>query len=282
MSSDKHAIGGFSGGNAPVAVVTGASRGIGRVLALGLLEAGSHVLAVGRDVNALDELRRSASGARARLVCLAADVATETGRARIEASVRTEFGYLTCLVNNAAIGMGSVRRDYHDRPVTHAELDDGILDRFLNTNARAPIVLAIRLLPLFRLGWGRIIIIGTSFNSMHRFGFIPYGMSKAALESASAILAEELKDSGITVNLINPGGPVNTPMVARSDQRQQDLLLPPGIMVKPVCWLASRAADGVTGRRITATRWNEAAAEAAMAPIGWPQLAADSTWQPPQ
>lgn len=266
----------------PVAVVTGASRGIGRVLALGLLEAGSHVLAVGRDVNALDELRRAASGARARLVCVAADVATGTGRARIEASVMTEFGYLTCLVNNAAIGMGSLRRDYHDRPVTHAELDDEILDRFLNTNARAPIVLAIRLLPLFRLGWGRIIIIGTSFNSMHRFGFIPYGMSKAALESASAILAAELQGSGVTLNVINPGGPVNTPMVARSDRQQQDLLIAPEIMVRPVCWLASRAADGVTGHRITATQWNEAVPEAAMAPIGWPQLAADSTWQPPQ
>ena len=266
----------------PVAVVTGASRGIGRVLALGLLEAGNHVLAVGRDVKALDELRRAASSARARLVCIAADVATEIGRARIEASVMTEFGHLTCLVNNAANGMGSVRRDYHDRPVTHAELDDEILDRFLNTNSRAPIVLAIRLLPLFRLGWGRIINIGTSLNSMHRLGFIPYGMSKAALESASAIMAEELKGSGITLNVINPGGPVNTPMVARSDRQQQDLLLAPEIMMKPVCWLASRAADGVTGRRITATRWNEAAVEAAMEPIGWPQLAADSTWQPPQ
>jgi NAD(P)-dependent dehydrogenase (short-subunit alcohol dehydrogenase family) len=251
-------------------------------LALGLLAAGSHVLAIGRDVGALEELRRAASSARARLVCVAADVATETGRSRIEAGVMTEFGYLTCLVNNAAIGMGSLRRDYHDRPVTHAELDDEILDRFLNTNARAPIALAIRLLPLFRLGWGRIIIIGTSFNSMHRVGFIPYGMSKAALESASAILAKELAESGITVNVINPGGPVNTPMVARGDQQQQDLLIPPAIMVKPVCWLASRAADGVTGRRITATQWSETAMDAAMAPIGWPQLAADSTWRPPQ
>lgn len=282
MGADKHATGGRAGESHPVAVVTGASRGIGRVLALGLLDAGSHVLAIGRDVNALEELRRSASGARARLVCVAADVTTEKGRAYIEATVTAEFGYLTCLVNNAGIGMGSLRRDYHDRPVTHAELDDEILDRFLNTNARAPIVLAIRLVPLFRLGWGRIIIIGTSFNSMHRVGFIPYGMSKAALESASAILAQELKGSGITVNVINPGGPVNTPMVARSDQQQQDLLISPGIMVKPVCWLASRAADGVTGRRITATQWNEAAMEAAMAPIGWPQLAADSTWQAPK
>jgi NAD(P)-dependent dehydrogenase (short-subunit alcohol dehydrogenase family) len=266
----------------PVAVVTGASRGIGRELALGLLDAGSHVLAVGRDVTALEALRRAASSPRARLVCIAADVSTEAGRAHIEASVTAQFGYLTCLVNNAAIGMASLRRDYHDRPVTHAELNDEILDRFLNTNARAPIVLALRLLPLFRLGWGRIIIIGTTFNSMHRLGNIPYGMSKAALESASAILAAELKGGGITLNVVNPGGPVNTPMVARSDPQQLDLLLSPKIMVKPVCWLASRAADKVNGRRINATLWNEAAVEAAMAPIGWPQLASDSTWQPPQ
>ena len=266
----------------PVAVVTGATRGIGRVLALGLLETGSHVVAVGRDAGTLDELHRAAASARARLVCLAADVATETGRAEIADRVTAEFGYLTCLVNNAAIGMGSVRRDYHDRPVTHAELSAEIIERFLSTNASAPIALAVRLLPLFRLGWGRIIVIGTSFNSMHRPGFIPYGMSKAALESASAIMAAELEGSGITLNVINPGGPVNTPMVARRDRQQLESLIAPEIMVRPVCWLASRAADRVNGRRITATQWNDAAPEAAMTAIGWPQLAADSNWQPPK
>lgn len=263
----------------PVAVITGAAGGIGRAITAGLLEAGTHVVAVGRNVDALETLDELTRGAGARLVRLPADVATEAGRAAIANGVEENFGYLTCLVNNAATGMSTIRHDYHDRPVYHTELNDEILDRFLNTNARAPIVLALRLLPLFRLGWGRIINIGTSFNGMHRLGFMPYGMSKAALESASAILAGELKDSTVSVNVINPGGPIDTPMVARSDPAQQQLLLPASVMVAPLRWLASRLSDGYTGRRITATRWNESAVEEAMSPIGWPQLAQDSTWQ---
>jgi NAD(P)-dependent dehydrogenase (short-subunit alcohol dehydrogenase family) len=264
----------------PVAVVTGACGGIGRLLVPALLDAGSHVVAVDRDGEALDALQHAVTSHSMRLVCCAADLASETGRSLVASTVQREFGYLTCLINNAAIGMSSIRRDYHNRAVTHREIDGEIVDRFLQINARVPIDLALRLLPLFKLTWGRIINVGTSFAAMLRPGFLPYGMSKAALEAGSAVLAAELRDSGITVNVLNPGGPVDTPMAARSDSEQRRLLIPPQIMVKPVCWLASRASDGFTGRRITATRWNDAAVEAAAFPIGWPQLATDSSWRP--
>lgn len=264
----------------PVAIITGASGGIGTLLASALLERGNHVIAVDRNASAFDALRQFHRPQGVRLVCVAADLVTEAGLSSVEAAVTREFGYLTCLLNNAAIGMSSVRRDYHDRAVKHNEVDGEIVNRFLQINARVPIDLGLRLLPLFNQGWGRIINIGTSFSAMLRPGFLPYGMSKAALEAGSAILAAELEGTGITVNVLNPGGPVDTPMATRADSRQRDSLIPPQVMVKPVCWIASRASDGVTGRRITATHWNDAMHEAAEAPIGWPQLATDSTWTP--
>jgi len=266
-------------GAAPVAVVTGASGGIGMVLTQALLRSGSHVVAVSRRVEPVRALQQFAAPGR-ELVCVAADLATTAGRAAVEQTVRARFGYLTSLINNAAVGMSSVRADYHQRPVRLEEVSDEILQRFFSVNAHAPIALALLLLSLFNQGWGRIINIGTSLHAMLRPGFLPYGMSKAALESGSAVLAKELAGSGVSVNIVNPGGPIDTPMTTGGGPTPRIDLIPPEIMIDPVCWLASRAADGFTGNRITATRWHRERVENAVAPIGWPQLATDSTWKP--
>ena len=266
---------------APVAVVTGASGGIGMVLTQALLRSGSNVVAASRHVEPVRALQQFAAPGR-ELVCVAADVATTAGRAAVEATVRARFGYLTSLVNNAGVGMSSVRADYHQRPVRPVEVSDEILQRFFSVNAQAPIALALLLLPLFSQGWGRIINIGTSLHAMLRPGFLPYGMSKAALESGSAVLAKELAGTGISVNVVNPGGPIDTPMTTGNRPSLRTDLIPPDIMIDPVCWLASRASDGYTGHRITATRWNRDRMENSVAPIGWPQLATDSTWKPGQ
>jgi NAD(P)-dependent dehydrogenase (short-subunit alcohol dehydrogenase family) len=273
---DRSAAGGRE---TPVAVVTGASGGIGLVLIEALLREGHHVVAASRRVEPVQALQSCAVAGR-QLVCVQADLATGAGRAAVEAAVRARFGYLTSLINNAGIGMGSVRPDYHQRPIAPEEITEEILQRFFAVNAQAPIALSLRLLPLFTLGWGRIINVGTSFNAMHRPGFLPYGMSKAALESGSAILANELEGSGISVNIVNPGGPIDTPMTTGGKPSQRKDLIPPGIMADPVCWLASRASDGFSGKRITATRWQGKYTEEAVAPIGWPGLASDSTWKP--
>jgi NAD(P)-dependent dehydrogenase (short-subunit alcohol dehydrogenase family) len=264
---------------APVAVVTGASSGIGLVLAQALLRSGSHVVAASRRVEPMRALQQYAVPGR-ELVCVAADLATPAGRAAVEAAVRTRFGYLTILINNAAVGMSSIRPDYHQRPVRLEELTDVVLQRFISVNTIAPMALTIALLPLFNQGWGRIINIGTSLQAMLRPHFLPYAMSKAALESGSAVLAKDLDGTGITVNLINPGGPIDTPMTTRGQKTARTDLIPPDIMIDPVCWLVSRASDGFNGKRITATKWNRDRIEDAVAPIGWPSLANDSTFKP--
>lgn len=259
-----------------VTVVTGAAGGIGLSLCAGLLAAGHDVVAVVRSAGSAGLLPAAPAGRRC--VTAVADLATPAGPAIVRAAVEREFGYLTGLVNNAGVGMGSIRADYYKRPVRPSEIDGATLGRFLAVNAQAPIALALELLPLFRQGWGRIVSVGTSLTAMLRPGFLPYAMSKAALESASAVLARDLEGSGIDVCMLNPGGPVATPMARRDEAQWRAQLISPEAMVAPVRWMLARGTQGLNDKRVTATRWSEQDPSASLAPIGWPQLANDSSW----
>lgn len=260
----------------PVTVVTGAGGGIGRSLCAGLLAAGHDVVAVVRSPGSAAGLPVAPAGRRQLVVI--ADLAVSDNPANVRAAVAREFGHVTGLVNNAGIGMGSIRADYYKRAVQPAEISAEIIARFLAVNAQAPIALALELLPLFTQGWGRIMNVGTSLTAMLRPGFLPYAMSKAALESASAVLARDLEYSGVAVCVLNPGGPVATPMARRDEEAFRVQLIAPEVMVPPVCWALSRASAGINGKRLTATRWTPADPSASLAPIGWPQLASDSSW----
>lgn len=259
-----------------VTVVTGAAGGIGRAVCAGLLAAGHDVVAVVRSPDSAQLLPLAPAGRR--LVVVLADLATEAGRRTVRATVGREFGSLTGLVNNAGIGMGSLRPDYYKRPVHPTEVDQASLARFLNVNAHAPVALTLALLPLFGHGWGRVVNVGTSLVAMLRPGFLPYAMSKAALESASAVLARDLAPSRIGICVLNPGGPVATPMARRDEPEYRERLLAPELMVPPVVWALDRRTESVNGQRITATKWRPDCPGESLAPIGWPQLANDSAW----
>ena len=130
-------------------------------------------------------------------------------------------------------------------------------------------------------GWGRIINNTTSYRTMLRV--LPYGAVKAALEAMSAVWAKELEGSGITVNVLVPGGPTDTPFIAEETGWPRTAMLRPQIMGPPVCWLVSEESNGVTGTRITAARWDPdlpttQAAKRASRAIGWPELSADAVW----
>ena len=110
---------------------------------------------------------------------------------------------------------------------------------------------------------------------MRRAGFFPYGPSKAALESETIIWAQDLAGTGVTVNSLLPGGPTDTGMVPNDiAPHLREQLLAPTIMVPPLVWLSSSAADGITGRRFVANLWDSSvpsgqAAEKASAIAGW-------------
>jgi NAD(P)-dependent dehydrogenase (short-subunit alcohol dehydrogenase family) len=251
-------------------LITGAAGGIGLAMVDAVLAAGHAVAALDRDVSALPE--------HPRLLPVLADLATEHGcRAGVAAAV-ARFGRVDALVNNAGIGVSSLRPDAETRTPSIEELDAATWDRFFAINVRAPMLLLRDCLPMMRAGgWGRVVNNTTSFRTMLRV--LPYGATKSALEAASAVWAQELAGSGVTVNVLIPGGPTDTPFIGAQSGWAREAMLKPAIMGPPLAWLLSDTAGGFTGQRIIAARWAGAASlpEAAR-PIGWPELGADAVW----
>jgi NAD(P)-dependent dehydrogenase (short-subunit alcohol dehydrogenase family) len=144
-----------------------------------------------------------------------------------------------------------------------------VVGAFLMTRAVLPTLLAQR--------WGRIINVTTSLDTMWRSLMQPYGGSKAANEAILTALAAELEGSGVTANVLVPGGAADTRLVPRSMAPDRSQLIPPGVMVTPLLWLCSNRSDGVNGQRFIAMRWDvslppEEAAKKAGAPAAWQQL----------
>ena len=265
-----------------VVLLTGASGGIGWVMTEALLAAGHSVAAVDRDSAALTRLAARHGGAKDRLHPVVANLATAAGCNSAVAEAHTRFGAIDAVINNAGIGMSSVRPDAEARAPDIAELTPEIWDGFMAIFVRAPQMLVrAALSDMKRRGFGRIVNNTTSYVTMLRV--LPYGAAKAALESMSAVWAKELDGSGITVNVLVPGGPTDTPLIDDASGWPRDKMLRPEIMGPPTAWLVSDAASEFSGRRITAARWNRTlnpadAAQQASRAIGWPELAADAVW----
>ena len=253
-------------------LITGAAGGIGRAMVDAALGAGHRVVALDRDAAAL-----AALPGHDRLHPVLADLATERGCAEGMAAA-ARFGRVEAVVNNAGIGVSSLRPDAETRTPSIGELDAATWDRFFAVNVRAPMLLLRAALPMMRAaGWGRVVNNTTSFRTMLRV--LPYGATKAALESASAVWAQELAGTGITVNVLIPGGPTDTPFIGADSGWSREAMLRPAIMGPPLAWLLSEEAGGFTGQRIIAARWTgDPAAPGAVRPIGWPELAADAVW----
>lgn len=263
-----------------VAIVTGAARGIGRAMALGLLDAGLRVLASDIDADVLDGLRSEAEarGDADRIAVLAADVGRDESAEKLVHEAIDRFGRLDILINNAGIGPNTVRAGAVP-PKDFREVSPADFRRIIEVNAVAPFLMTrAAVKPMLDQGWGRIINVTTSLDSMWRKGMLPYGGSKAANEAHSCIIAEELAGTGVTVNILVPGGPVNTRLVGNSfTAAQKQRLIQPEIMIWPLLWLVSDASDGVTGKRFIAAFWDRSlpaaeAAEKCGAPMAWQQL----------
>lgn len=245
-----------------VALVTGASSGLGRIMALSLLEAGHRVVLSATDAKALEDTRR-ASRAGDRAAIVPADLSKESEAARLARAGEEAFGQIDILINNAGIA-GTPARHPHE-----VELHE--IRRVFEINTFAPAHLTQLLLPgMIRRGWGRIVLISTSLDTMLRF--VPYGMTKAAAEAHIAALSSSLHSTGVTANVLVPGGMTATRMTG--DRVAPEKMLPPEIMGPPITWLASDASDRVTGKRFIAARWNpklsaELASQAAGSPVAW-------------
>lgn len=262
-----------------VAIVTGAAGGIGRVLVRALLAEGAKVMAQDLSEAGLAALRDNVpDGSGERLLTNLADITDYAACEHAVGMTIAELGGVHILINNAALGLGAIRLDYQKVPPGIQEISPGMWQRFVATNlSGAWNMTRASIGPLLGQRWGRIINISTSFATMLRGGFHPYGPCKAALEAMSAGHAQEFEDSGVTVNVVLPGGPADTPMVPQESGFERQDLISPTVMTSPILWLCSEAADRVTGNRYIAAYWDaskppEEAERQCRAPIGWPGL----------
>jgi 3-oxoacyl-[acyl-carrier protein] reductase len=240
-----------------VAVVTGGGRGLGRAMALGLVHSGARVtITAARSSEEIEAVAGEVG--KDFILPLKANITSEKDCIRVVAETEAHFGKVDILVNNAGRGMRFISERFMTEPTRFWETDSNTWCMVIETNVNGPFFMAKAVLPgMIRRGWGRIINISMNHETMRRTGFSPYGPSKAALESETIIWAQDLVGTGVTVNSLLPGGATRTGMVPEDIPEEiHRHLLSPEIIVPPLLWLVSDAADGVTGRRFNASRWD--------------------------
>jgi NAD(P)-dependent dehydrogenase (short-subunit alcohol dehydrogenase family) len=268
--------------NGRISLITGAAGGIGQALARAFVGADMRVALC--DTSGEGLLRLQSELGADRTIALPMDVSDAASCRDSVARTIARFGRLDVLVNNAAVGMSTVRADHMRRVVQIEDLSPELWARFMAVNLSGPFHMAHAAVPGMRAQkFGRIINVTTSFFTMLNPGFSPYGPAKSGLEAWSTSLAGELKGSGITVNVVVPGGPTDTPMVPDDGSMERSQLIRPEAMAPPMLHLASDAGGAVTGMRFVAAKWDATLAiadaiAASGAPAGWPELAKNPVW----
>ncbi|MDQ3687217.1 MAG: SDR family oxidoreductase [Acidobacteriota bacterium] len=179
------------------ALVTGGNRGLGRVIAEALAQAGADVAIVSRtlsDCRATAEELAASTGRR--VVGIAADVSQSSDVERLAAAVEIELGQVDILVNSAGLNVRGAAE----------ELSESDWDAVILTNLKAPFLCGRVFGPrMCRRGWGRIINLGSILSVIALPGRAPYASSKAGVLNLTRVLALEWAAKGVTVNAICPG-----------------------------------------------------------------------------
>jgi NADP-dependent 3-hydroxy acid dehydrogenase YdfG len=184
-----------------IAVVTGASSGIGRAIAYALAERGAILCLVGRDIEALESFRIELTDATFSAEVYACDLSQSDAISDMCELLTSSHGRIDILVHSAGkISLGSIES---------APISD--FDQQYKINVRAPYLLTQRLLPLVRLAQGQIVFINSSVGTRTKELVGAYAATKHALKAIADTLRAEINDSGIRVLSIYPGNTA-TPM----------------------------------------------------------------------
>ena len=268
-------------------IITGAgsSIGMGREMSLALVAAGANVAMMDIDGGALEASANDAreTGGDDKVLAIVGDVTSYADAQRVVQATLDRFGSLHVLVNNAGtnqrnVGMSNATLE------PWWDIDPDGWSRVVAVNFSGPFFMARAAVGhMMAQGWGRIIGVTTSLDTMIRVNMTPYGPSKAGHEALVATMAGELEGTGVTANVLVPGGPVNTNLLPPDTDFDRAKLIQPDVMRVPVVWLASDASSGVNGRRFIAYNWDESLPieerlEKAGAPAAWPQLGGQAVY----
>ena len=240
------------------ALVTGASRGIGRLCALALVRAGVGVVATARDADALEELAREPG-----IEPLVSELDSADGCARVATEAQRLGGPVTILVNNAGRG------GWHDRPIW--EQDEEGWRASMAVNLDAPFELTRRLVPdMIEARWGRIVMVSSTAGQTGAPAMSPYCASKHGVLGLMRSVAQDVAPHGVTCNAVLPGW-VRTEMAERDAEQEAERrsmtadavwqerveaspagrVLEPDEIAQVVAYLASDAARAINGEAIT-------------------------------
>lgn len=260
-----------------VIIVTGGGRGLGREMALALVEQGARVVIT----SAREGAERDAVVAEAKalgrgdMISLQADVRDWSDCQRVVADSIAAFGGVHGLINNAGRGMRLISETFNTTSTKFWQAPTDAWQEIIDINVNGTFFMSKAVTPhLIDQGFGKIINISTSDITMLRTGYSPYGPSKAAMEAASSIWAKDLAGTGVTVNVLLPGGASDTALLPDSMNRKgaDGNLLSPFLMRAPALWLCADQSNDVTGRRFIAKLWDTSLpmAEAASAAMDAP------------
>jgi NAD(P)-dependent dehydrogenase (short-subunit alcohol dehydrogenase family) len=225
------------------ALVTGATSGIGRAVALQLARDGAEALVHGRDAargaETVDEIE--ASGGKASFV------AADLGEAADVQRLANDVGDVDILINNAGIAVFGPT----------AEFDGAAFDRMFASNVRAPFFLVAAIAPgMAARGHGSIVSLSSMSGGVGLVGGAAYGATKASLEAMTRAWAAEYSASGVRVNAIAPG-PVYTPspsgpefITALGETTPMHRASQPEEIAEVIAFLASQRASYITGTTV--------------------------------
>ncbi len=233
-------------------LLTGGTSGLGLAMASALAHAGASVVLTGRDAGRAEQVAATLPGASG----LGLDTRDEASVSAAVQAAAGRLGGIDLLVNNAGLGMRTVNPRFMTEPQGFWQVSPDGFRAVVDTNLTGYFLVAREVTPLMlAAGRGRIVNVSMNHATMTRRGFVPYGPSRAGAEALSRIMAADLDGTGVTVNLLLPGGATRTGMIPDGDPGLA--LLEPQIMGPPIVWLASADAEGTSNERIVATEFGD-------------------------
>jgi NAD(P)-dependent dehydrogenase (short-subunit alcohol dehydrogenase family) len=231
-----------------VALITGASQGLGRALALAFAKEGAQVVINSRSLESIRPVAEEAESTGAEVLAVAADVSKSADVEKMVGVAVERFGKIDVLVNNAGV-LGS--------RVAIVEYPEAEWRRVIDANLTGPFLVSKAVTEHMPQGGSIVnVVSGVSVEGRAKWG--AYSVSKFGVEGLTQILAAELEERGIRANAVDPGG-MRTEMRAAAYPEEDPMTrIPPEENTDVFVYLASDESRGVTGKRFKAQEFQGA------------------------